>query len=117
MERCARGSAVPAHNLAVMAPGVPDRLMKIVRFRDLAMRHRRNIQDRSILAAILLVGLFVAFEVNTFANEDKMTVHEQTIELDEVLLLGGLLAVGLLSLAIRRNREQKLEVSRRIAAE
>jgi len=87
------------------------------RLRSFVIRHRRPIQDLSILVAVLLVGLYLAFEVDVFANEDKRTVHEQTIELDEVLLLGGVLAVGLLVFAIRRNREQKKEASRRLAVE
>jgi diguanylate cyclase (GGDEF)-like protein len=93
------------------------RAMKMSHLRSLLIRHRRSIKDLSILVAILLVGLFVAFEVDIFANEDKMTVHEETVELDEVLLLGGLLAVGLLVFAIRRYREQKQEAARRIVAE
>ncbi len=87
------------------------------RLRSFVIRHRRSIQDLSILLAILLVGLFIAFEVDIFANESTLTVHEETVELDEVLLLGGILAVGLLVFAIRRNREQKKETSRRLAAE
>jgi len=85
--------------------------------RSFVMRHRRSIQDLSILLAVLLVGLFIAFEIDVFENENTVTVHEQTIELDEVLLLGGILAVGLLVFAIRRNREQKRESLRRLAAE
>jgi hypothetical protein len=76
--------------------------MKSARIRSFAMRHRRSIRDLTALFALALVGLFIAFEVDIFANEDKLTVHEETLELDEVLLLGGLLAVGLLGFAIRR---------------
>jgi len=91
--------------------------MNMSRLRSFVIRHRRSIQDLSIILAILLVGLFIAFEVDIFANENTLTIHQETVELDEVLLLGGILAVGLLVFAIRRNREQKRETSRRLAAE
>ena len=42
---------------------------------------------------------------------------EKTIELDEVLLLGTVLALGLLIFALRRFLEQKREIARRIEAE
>ncbi len=85
--------------------------------KSFAMRHRASIQDLSLLIALLLVGLYIAFEVDIFTNQDGISKHEQTVELDEALTLGGLLAVGLLIFAARRYQEQKLETRRRIAAE
>ena len=86
-------------------------------FRRFLRRHRISIQDLSLLVAILLVAAFLAFEYDIYANQDGATRHDQTIELDETLTLGGLLAVGLLVLAVRCYSEQKRETRRRIAAE
>lgn len=91
--------------------------MNMSRLRSFVIRHRRSILDLSILLAIALVALFIAFEIDVFANENSLTRHEETVELDEVLLIGGILAVGLLVFAIRRNRDQKREAARRLAAE
>jgi diguanylate cyclase (GGDEF)-like protein len=81
------------------------------------MRHRVSVLDLSILVGVLLVASFVAFEFEIYEHEDKVTVHEETIELNETLTLGGLLAVGLLAFAVRRYQEQRRETRRRIAAE
>jgi diguanylate cyclase (GGDEF)-like protein len=68
-------------------------------------RHRAGIQDLSLLVALLLLGLYIAFKFDVYANQEGVT-HQQTIELDEALSLGGLIAVGLLIFAARRYREQ-----------
>lgn len=81
------------------------------------MRHRVSIQDLTILALALLVLAYVAFEVDVFITEGSVTTAEQTIELDEVLLIGAGLTVGLLIFAVRRYRDQKREMARRVAAE
>lgn len=81
------------------------------------MRHRVSIRDFSILLAVLLVATFFAFEVDIYENEETVSRRELTLELDEVLSLGGLLCLGLLILTIRRYREQKRETVRRMAAE
>ena len=81
------------------------------------MRHRVSIQDLALLCAIMLVLAFIAFEVDIFTTEGVVTKAEQTIELDETLLLGGILAVGLLIFGAQRYFDQKREMARRIAAE
>jgi len=81
------------------------------------MRHRTSIQDLSLLAALFLAGIYVAFEFDIYANQDGDAKHERTVELDEALTLGGLVAVGLLIFAARRYTAQKNETRRRIAAE
>jgi diguanylate cyclase (GGDEF)-like protein len=80
-------------------------------------RHRTKILDGSAILAVLAVALFVAFQIDIFVTEGQVSAREQMIELDEVLLLGGLLCCGLLLFALRRNREQKQETLRRQAAE
>ncbi|WP_442578217.1 putative bifunctional diguanylate cyclase/phosphodiesterase [Mesorhizobium sp. ASY16-5R] len=81
------------------------------------MRHRVSIQDLGILAAVLLVLGYVALEIDIFAHEGGVSPQEQKIELNEMLLLGAALAVGLLIFAIRRYNDQRREVARRTAAE
>ncbi|HVV45447.1 MAG TPA: EAL domain-containing protein [Bryobacteraceae bacterium] len=81
------------------------------------IRHRFAIADLSIIIAVLLVVGFLAFEVDVFENEGSVSVHEETIELDEALSMGALLTVGLLIFAVRRYREQKAETRRRVTAE
>ncbi len=90
---------------------------KFPRLRSFVTRHRIALSDLSIIIAVVLVACFVAFEVDVFANEGTIGVHEETIELDEALSIGGLLTVGLLIFAIRRYREQKAETKRRVVAE
>ena len=84
---------------------------------SLVARHRVSIQDLTLLLAIVGVLAYVAFEVDIFTTEDAVTAAEQTIELDEALLLGGILALGLLVFAARRYFDQKREMARRIGAE
>jgi len=81
------------------------------------VRHRVKIQDLSLLLAVLLVALYFVFEFDIYANQDGVTRHEETVELDEVLTLGGLLTGGLLIFAVRRYKEQKAETRRRTVAE
>lgn len=90
---------------------------RLERLRSFVIRHRFAIADLSIIIAVILVACFVAFEVDIFENEGSVTVHEETIELDEALCIGGLLTVGLLIFSIRRYREQKAETTRRVTAE
>jgi len=80
-------------------------------------RHRRSIKDLSLVLIIMLVGAFYAWQVDIFANEDTASRKDQTIEVDELLLLGGVLMLALLVFAIRRYQEQKRETARRVAAE
>jgi diguanylate cyclase (GGDEF)-like protein len=79
--------------------------------------NRRSITDLTLIAASVMVGLYLALEYDFFRQEGHETLRQQTIELDEALLIGGILAVGLLIFSFRRYREQKLEVLRRFSAE
>ncbi|MDB5525525.1 MAG: hypothetical protein JWM58_3288 [Rhizobium sp.] len=81
------------------------------------MRHRVGIHDLTILVALTCVLTYVAFAVDIFTTEGQVTKAEQTLELDEVLLLGVVLTVGLLIFGIRRYLEQRNEIRRRRAAE
>ncbi|UGX87454.1 putative bifunctional diguanylate cyclase/phosphodiesterase [Phyllobacterium meliloti] len=87
------------------------------RFWSFVVRNRVSIQDLGILLAILLVLAYVAFQIDIFETEGSVSSGELLIELDETLLLGSFLALGLLGFAIRRYLEQKREIARRIEAE
>jgi diguanylate cyclase (GGDEF)-like protein len=95
----------------------PNRAAHPGRFRTLVLRHRHIVQDATVLLIMMLVATFLAFEFDIYANQDGVTRHEETIELDEALSLGGVLCVGLLVFALRRYNEQKQETRRRVAAE
>jgi diguanylate cyclase (GGDEF)-like protein len=122
----ARGDASAGPNLAQAAePGTVDGSLQsgnelrplVSRVGSFIVRHRVSIQDLGIIAAILLVLGYVAVEIDIFAHEGGVSQQEQKIELNEMLLLGAALAVGLLIFAIRRYFDQKREVARRTAAE
>jgi len=81
------------------------------------MRHRTSLREFSILAAVAVVGLYLAFEYDFFTTAADATEHGKLIQLDESLFLGAVVAVGLLIFSIRRYLEQKREMRRRIAAE
>src|SRR5580698_9290071 len=91
--------------------------MDIARMRSFMIRHRASLKDISILIAVFLSGLYWIFEYDIFKNSDGVSVHEHTIELDEALLLGGIMTLGLLVFSIRRYVEQRRETRRRVAAE
>lgn len=81
------------------------------------MKRRVSFQDLGMLAAVILVLVYLAFEIDIFTTEARLSVAEKAIELDEALLIGGVLAIGLLIFALRRYLDQKHEMARRIAAE
>jgi diguanylate cyclase (GGDEF)-like protein len=91
--------------------------MDITRMRSFVIRHRTSLKDFTILLAVILVGLYLTFEYDLFKNSDGVSVHQRTIELDEALLLGGIMALGLLAFSMRRYVEQKRETALRLAAE
>src|SRR5689334_2591193 len=79
-------------------------------------RNRASLQDIALIAAVVGVSAYFLYEVDLFVNDAEQSL-ERAIELDELPLLGAILAVGLLVFAWRRYREQKREMQRRIAAE
>jgi len=81
------------------------------------IRHRTSLKELSLIIAGLIVGLYLTLEFDFFLTAHNATPHEQTIELDEALLLGAIVAIGLLLFSIRRYLEQKRETARRVAAE
>jgi len=59
------------------------------RLRSFVRRHRRSIGELSIIVVALLTATYWTYEIDVFANEDRMTVKEETIELDGALLVRG----------------------------
>jgi diguanylate cyclase (GGDEF)-like protein len=101
----------------MQAPVLGERLMDFVRARSFMVRYRTSLKDISILVAVFLVGLYLTFEYDIFKNSDGVAVHARTIELDEALLLGGIMALGLLAFSVRRYIEQRRETTLRVEAE
>jgi diguanylate cyclase (GGDEF)-like protein len=91
--------------------------MDLQRIRDFMSQHRTSIKDLSLIIVIMLVATYYAWRIDVFKNEDNVPPKQQTIEVDELLLLGGVLMTALLIFAVRRYFEQKRETSRRVAAE
>jgi diguanylate cyclase (GGDEF)-like protein len=85
--------------------------------RNFAIRYRNSLKDVSILIVVLLVGLYLAFEFDIFSRSYGVAGHKKTIDLDEALLLGGIMTMGLLAFSVRRYVEQRREVALRLAAE
>ncbi len=73
--------------------------------------------DLSIIAFGTGVILYLALEFDFFVQEGHESIQQETIELDEAMLIGALLALALLVFAIRRYREQKRESARLLEAE
>src|SRR5882724_99293 len=87
------------------------------RIRGFVIRHRIAIRELSLICVGMMIALYYAYEVDVFANEGSISVHEATIELDEALLIGALVAFGLLVFGVRQYFGQKREMAARIAAE
>jgi diguanylate cyclase (GGDEF)-like protein len=80
-------------------------------------RHRTNLTLACILGALLLVTVYLAFELEFFAHPGQISNAQRVIDLDEILVLSGLLTLGLLIMSIRLYVEQRHETRRRILAE
>jgi diguanylate cyclase (GGDEF)-like protein len=91
--------------------------MTFAAFRSFVIRHRFTIRDAALLVAGVLAAAYWVFAVDLFENENKLTLHQAEIELDEALLLGGLLAFGLLLMGARFYLRQRREMTHRLAAE
>jgi diguanylate cyclase (GGDEF)-like protein len=100
-----------------VALGAFGRISRMGATRSFWMKHKVSLIDLGIMAAALGVAGYIAFAVDIFANESGVSEKKLTLELDEMLLLGGLLALGLLAFAVRRYFGQKREIVRRTSAE
>jgi diguanylate cyclase (GGDEF)-like protein/PAS domain S-box-containing protein len=69
------------------------------------VRQKTVIADSVVLVGLFLVGLYVNLEFDVIRNPDR--AHERTIGLDEALLLGIVMTIGLLVFSVRRYIEAK----------
>jgi hypothetical protein len=90
----------------VTSPSAEKPAAILPRLRSFVIRHRISIRDLFLLFAALAVATFIAFEFDIYENEGSVSRHEETVDLDEALSLGGLLCIGLLIFAARRHHEQ-----------
>ncbi len=90
--------------------------MKLAWVKRFGRRHHRLLVEFTTLLGFVIVGPILAFELDFFDNGTGS--RRDAIELDEVLLLGGLLlALALALFTLRRYVEQRREMLRRAAAE
>lgn len=79
------------------------------------IRNRVALQDFLLIAASGLVAAYVMYDIDVFT-----TGHDpirNSIEFDELPLIGAVLSIGMLLFAWRRSNEQKRETRKRIVAE
>ncbi|MBS0331861.1 MAG: EAL domain-containing protein [Proteobacteria bacterium] len=86
-------------------------------WRSYAVRHRVKIFDLGFIAIVLLAAALIAFEVDIFENAPGVSRKQETVELDELLLLTVFAVCGVLFFTWRRAREHKRENILRMAAE
>ncbi|GLK66537.1 putative bifunctional diguanylate cyclase/phosphodiesterase [Hansschlegelia plantiphila] len=81
------------------------------------LRNRVKIFDAGLVLIFLGVAALFAFEVDVFENEAGLPPRQQTIELDELLVLTTLTMCCVLFYTWRRARDHKRENAQRLAAE
>jgi diguanylate cyclase (GGDEF)-like protein len=85
--------------------------------RSFVIRRRFAIRNWSLILAGLLVAVYCVYAIDIFHSEAGIGLHQAEVELDEALLIGGVLALVLLAFGAHHYRGQKREMARRIAAE
>ncbi len=85
--------------------------------RSFVIRHRFTIRDIALLVLGLVLLLYGGWAIDLFENENGISEHQAVIELDEALLAGLALGLGLLLVGWRHYRAQRHEMARRVAAE
>ena len=90
--------------------------LKASRLAGFVRRHRVGVQDLFFVALVVLVAgyFFRTFDILVAAGASPV---ENTIELDEMLLLGLILTVGLLLFAARQLHIQRAETKHRLDVE
>ncbi|SAI40981.1 signalling protein [Bordetella ansorpii] len=109
--RFARGTGGAAPDTASRPPGSWLRLGRFI------MKHRVSLADLGVLAMVIVVLGYFCYEFDLFLAEARTDPAEQVVELDEAVLVGGMLMLGLLLFSLRRYYEQKREIARRQHAE
>ena len=74
------------------------------RARSFVIRHRVSIQDITLVILATLVVAYLAYDIDVF--ETGYDPIRNTIEVDELPLIGAVLSLGMLFFSWRRAREQ-----------
>ena len=83
-------------------------------FSLLLVRHRSTIGGLLLILVGTLLALYHAYKVDIFPNEGGVAEHHDAIELDEALLVRGLVTLALLTFGVRQYLAQKREMAKRI---
>jgi hypothetical protein len=81
-----------------------------------AVRWRIGLRDFFVLLAVLVIGLGLAYKYDFLKKANGVAVH-RTVEVDEALILGGVLVAGFLGLSARRYAVRRREEVRLLATE
>lgn len=95
-------------------PTFADRLRRLA---TMAVKHRVKIFDIGFILVGLAVAALFAFEMDIFIRQGQVSLAEETLELDELMVLVTLTLCGALVYTWRRAREHQRENTRRQAAE
>ena len=74
-----------------------------------------SVQDGLLLASVMLVGALLALQYNLFWFISELSEPQRKISLAEAIFLTVLLALCIFAFVIRRLREEKHDVARRVA--
>jgi len=83
--------------------------------RSFVIRNRAPLQDIFLIAATVAVIVYVLYEIDVFVTGQDAI--RNSIEIDELPIVGAVLSIGMLLFAWRRSAEQKRETQKRITAE
>ncbi len=85
------------------------------RLKNFLIRRKENVVEAIVFVVLTAAATIFAYKVDIFANPDRATIRENTIEWDEALVLGA--AIALVMFAMRRYLIQRRETAKRIEAE
>jgi diguanylate cyclase (GGDEF)-like protein len=96
-----------------------DQLVKVrdpnTLLRTIADHPRSSTQDAILIAGAMCVAVLLALEYDLLRFADQLTVREREITLSEVIILTALLGFGIVGFIIRRLREERSDIARRLA--
>jgi len=89
----------------------------VAALRNWIVRHRTKILDLGFILVLIAVACVVAFEVEIFGGEARVTRAQLDLELNELMGLVAVVLAGALFYTWRRAREHVRENARRLEAE
>ena len=78
---------------------------------------RSSVQDALLLSSVMIVATLLALEFDLFNFAGQLTVPQRRITLAEAIFLTVLLALCIFAFVIRRLREERLDVVRRVSTD